>query len=194
MQESVHLNQEKLLDQSEMMQGQGSVQEEVAEGNSKKKFVTIKEVMALLNANETIESVKQKLQIRTDILEAKLANSAVGLNNEGQWEYFGGNQNESLGRNVYSKIFVRPYDKEYIESIKELKSDSRTSHVNETLIDVDYELYRNSLKVKNATDKKSVLFEEGLYEELKLFSKNKSIKMSSLLNTLIKKGLEYYRL
>lgn len=193
MQESVHLNQKKLIDQSMFKQKQGIVQEELIGVNPEKKFVTIKEVMALLNANETIESVAQKLEIRTDILETKLANAAIGLNGEGQWEYFGGNQNESLGRNVYSKIFVRPYDKEYIESIKELKSDSHTNHVNERIIDVDYELYRNSLNVKNATDKKSVLFEEGLYEELKLFSKNKSIKMSSLLNTLIKKGLEYYR-
>lgn len=189
----MHLNQKKLIDQSMFKQKQGIVQEELIGVNPEKKFVTIKEVMALLNANETIESVAQKLEIRTDILETKLANAAIGLNGEGQWEYFGGNQNESLGRNVYSKIFVRPYDKEYIESIKELKSDSHTNHVNERIIDVDYELYRNSLNVKNATDKKSVLFEEGLYEELKLFSKNKSIKMSSLLNTLIKKGLEYYR-
>lgn len=42
--------------------------------------------------------------------------------------------------------------------------------------DLDYELYKESLNVKTTVDKKSVLFEEGLYEELIELSQKNQLK------------------
>lgn len=189
MRENGHLNQEKLNNESEVMQNRKQVQSELLEVKQEKNFMTIKEVVALLNDNETIESVAQKLQMRASVLEAKLANAAVVVNNDGEWRYGGDNEIDSLSRNIFSKIYVKSYDKKIVES-----SNGVTSNADEVVTNLDYELYKNSLNIKYPIDKKSVLFEEGLYEELKELSKQKSIKMSNLINALIFKGLEYYHL
>lgn len=189
MREKKHLNQGKLNDGSEVIQNQDLVQAELPEVKQEKNFMTIKEVVALLNDNETIESISRKLEMRASVLEAKLANAAVVVNHDDEWRYDGENEIDSLSRNIFSKIYVKPYDKKIVES-----SNGVASNTDEIVTNLDYELYKNTINIKNPIDKKSVLFEEGLYEELKELSKQKSIKMSNLINTLIFKGLEYYHL
>ncbi len=183
MQESGHSNQKKTNNRLEGKQNQGTNQAET------KREVSIKEVVTLLNENSSIEDIAQKLGLRVNVLEAKLANAAIILNDEGQWRYIGSNKIESLSRNIYSKIYVKPFDKEFVKSQFE-----NVKVVKEPVTDLDYELYKNSLNIKNPIDKKSVLFEVGLYNELKEISQKKSIKISNLINTLIEKGLEYYEL
>lgn len=182
--EKGHLIQKKLNSESEEVQLEGTIQAE------EKRFVTIKEVVTLLNENERIEHVAQKLEMRANVLAAKLANAAVRMDDEGKWAYYGESENESLARNIYSRIYVKPYDQKFVQSSDDAKNDNE----NEMVTDLDYELYKDSLNVKTTVDKKSVLFEEGLYEELKELSQRKSIKISNLINTLIKKGLDYYQL
>ncbi|RDV35227.1 hypothetical protein [Lysinibacillus capsici] len=179
-----HFIQNKLNSNSEETQLEDTFQAE------EKQVVTIREVVSLLNENETIEHVAQKLEMRTNVLASKLANAAVKLNEESKWVYLGENENESLARNIYKKIYVKPYDQKYVQSSENVENDRE----NEKVADLDYELYKDSLNVKATVDKKSVLFEEKLYEELKELSQKKSIKVSNLINTLIKKGLNYYDL
>ncbi|MEK4131271.1 hypothetical protein NYE67_16635 [Solibacillus sp. FSL W8-0474] len=179
--ENGHLNQEKSNSQLEKNQNQGANQAE------EKQFVTIKEVVTLLNEDISMEVVAQKLGLRVNVLEAKLAKAAVVSGEDGQWIYIGENKKESLARNIYKKIYVKSYDQKYVQIY-----DTIETVANEPVTNLDYELYKESLKVKNPIHKKSVLFEEGLYDDLKEVSQKKSIKISQLINVLIKKGLDYY--
>ena len=88
--ESRHFNQGKLNVESEVMQNQELVQAELLEVRQEKNIMTIREVVVLLNENESIESVAQKLNMRANVLEAKLANAAVVVNHDGEWKYCGG--------------------------------------------------------------------------------------------------------
>lgn len=179
-----HLNQKNVVNQSVEVHLDGVKESEQG------KVVTIKGVVTMLNNQQSIEQVAESLQMRVNVLTAKLANAAVRLNDEGKWVYVGENESDSLARNIYKKTYVKLYDRKYVSLNDELKDDE--SNVSE--VDLDYELYKASLNVQSAVDKKSVLFEEGLYEELKKLSQMKKIKVSSLINVLIKKGLEHYRL
>jgi len=71
MRDKGHLDQGKHNDESEVMQNQEQVQAELVEKRQEKIFMTIREVVALLISNESIESVSQKLEMRASILKAK---------------------------------------------------------------------------------------------------------------------------
>lgn len=180
--ENEHLNREKSHNQLGENRNQDGKRAEV------NPVITIKEVVTILNQDNSIEDVAQKLGLRVNVLEAKLANAAVVIGKEGQWVYLGENEKESLARNIYKKVYVKPYDRKYVQ-VEAIEIEA-----NKPVTNLDYELYKDSLNIKNPANKKSVLFEEGLYDELKGVSQKKSIKMSHLINVLINKGLEYYEL
>lgn len=181
-----HTNHKNVVNQSEEMQLDGVKKSDL------KKIVTIKDVVSMLNGQQSVEQVAESLQMRVNVLTAKLSNAAVRLNEEGKWVYVGGNESESLARDIYKKTYVKSYDRKYV--YVSLNDELKEDESNAEEIDLDYELYKASLNVQAAVDKKSVLFEEGLYEELKELSQKKKIKVSSLINVLIHQGLEHYRL
>lgn len=180
--ENEDFNQKKIDRNSEEVQN-----ERIEEANSKR-FLPLKEVVLLLNKMQSIEEVAIQLDLRVNVLRAKLKNAAIKNIDTGEWIYVGGNESKSLSRNVYSKIFAKPYDHVFNElDDKDLEYEV-ANHLNYL------ELYKDSLLVKDPIDKKSILFEAGLYNELRLLSQNSSIKMNKLVNVLVKKGLEYYRI
>ena len=179
-----HLNQKKGENHSE------ETHQDVLNQSDEKKVVTIKDVVTLLNNQQSIKQVADQLQMRVNVLTAKLSNAAVKQNEEGKWIYVGENESESLARDIHKKTYVKAYDRAYVS----LNEESENAESKNSKMDSDYELYKASLNVQAAVDKKSVLFEEGLYEELKELSKKKKIKVSSLINILIQKGLGQYKL
>ncbi|WP_274307971.1 hypothetical protein [Solibacillus daqui] len=152
--------------------------------------LTLAQVLGLLNEGTDLQEVADNLNIKISILESKLTNAAV-VNENGVWMYKGGNEITSLNRPVKKKVKVINADKEFL-GIEIIKNTSRS----EEHIDADYELYKDCREISWAdlVAKKSFHLQQELYDVIKQTSVEKSIKFNVLVNSLLLKGLEHYRL
>jgi hypothetical protein len=145
-------------------------------------------VIQLLNSGKSLQEVADELKMRVSVLEDKLSNAAVVLEN-GVWKYIGNSADKSLSRNVKNRIKVLKDDEEFVKRKKVIKNQNENHHH-----DLAYDLHLKvrSLDVSKLTDKKSIFFIPDLYADLKKISKENSYKINVLINILLMKGLEFY--
>ena len=148
----------------------------------------IQNVIEELNKGKSIAEMTSELKFQKEsLLVEKLNRAAVYLNEEvGEWEYLGENAEKSLARDITKKI-------------KCLTVDSPFVYVDEKLEEKTDDLFKifqayQAIKWSNLNTRKTIFFEEELYDFLREYSVENGFKLNALITVLIMKGLEEYHI
>jgi hypothetical protein len=156
-------------------------------------MMTFKEVIEQLNNGKTMGEVATELGIRERDLERKIKNAAIVFDEaKKEWKYLGFAAEESLTRGVSGKIVALAVDKPFIKYKEEYQQPKQTV-VNE---DYEYKMYKDYLNIDPSllTEKKTFFLSEEIYKTIKQQSTIKSLKINVLINLLLFKGLEHYKI
>lgn len=151
------------------------------------------EALEQLNSGKSLTEIASMAGISVKDLERKLANAAVEFDQgENEYKYKGIAPEESLNRELKSRIVVLSVDKPFIKK----KSDNRETKSDVENIDIEYIMFKDYQKVDHSllTEKKTFFLTEEMYQTIKNLSVEKSYKINALINILLEKGLEYYNI
>ncbi|MEJ9280654.1 hypothetical protein [Ureibacillus thermosphaericus] len=154
--------------------------------------MTLMEVLEQLNNGKTKAEVASMAGISVKDLERKLANAAIEFDQEeNEYQYKGTASEDSLSRDIRSRIVVLSVDKPFVKK----KQENRTQIKSEETFDMEYKLFKDYLQVDHSelNEKKTFFLTEEIYNTIKHLSAEKSFKMNGLVNVLLQKGLEYYK-
>ncbi|MDI7740592.1 hypothetical protein QMK38_01140 [Lysinibacillus fusiformis] len=153
--------------------------------------MTLREVLERLNDGKTVSEIAKMINKTEDVLKSKLKSAAIVYDfSEEQWKYIGGNAEKSLSRLTTNKIKLLEIDKAYVEN------EDRNNETTVLCDNMEYKLFKDYLNIDHSllNEKKTFYLSDDLYTVLKRTSKEKSFKINALLNVLIKKGMEYYKI
>ncbi|MDL0421358.1 hypothetical protein QPM05_14820 [Caldibacillus thermoamylovorans] len=149
------------------------------------------EVLDELNNGKSLAEVASMAEVNEKDLERKLVNAAIEFDQkENEYKYKGIAPEESLNRDVKSRIVVLLVDKPFVKRIQE----NRTPINGDKTIDMEYRMYKDYVKVDHSKlkEKKTFFLTEEMYNTIKHLSVEKSFKINALINVLLEKGLKYY--
>lgn len=150
------------------------------------------EALEQLNNGKSLAEVATMAGINEKDLERKLANAAIEFDQEkNEYKYKGIAPEESLSRDVKSRIVVLLVDKPFVKK----KQENRTQINVEENFDLEYKMFKDYLKVDHSLlkEKKTFFLTEEMYNTIKNLSVEKSFKINALVNVLLERGLEYYK-
>lgn len=153
----------------------------------------IEKVIELLNTGKSLEEVAVIIGIDVRDLKRKLVNAAVEFDNEKkQYEYKGVAPEQSLSRDIKKKIMVLLVDKPFV--IKENNKNQNNSKKETN--DMEYLMFKDYQKVDQSllTEKKTFFLAEEMYCTIKHLSIEKRFRINALINVLLAKGLEHYKI
>lgn len=154
--------------------------------------MTLMEVLEQLNNGKTKAEVASIAGISVKDLERKLANAAIEFDQEeNEYQYKGTASEDSLSRDIRSRIVVLSVDKPFVKK----KQENRTPINVEENFDLEYKMFKDYLKVDHSLlkEKKTFFLTEEMYNTIKNLSVEKSFKINALVNVLLERGLEYYK-
>jgi hypothetical protein len=150
------------------------------------------EALEQLNNGKSLAEVATMAGINEKDLERKLANAAIEFDQEeNEYKYKGIAPEESLSRDVKSRIVILLVDKPFVKK----KQENRTPINVEENFDLEYKMFKDYLKVDHSLlkEKKTFFLTEEMYNTIKNLSVEKSFKINALVNVLLERGLEYYK-
>ncbi|WP_251025716.1 hypothetical protein [Bacillus sp. ISL-47] len=156
-------------------------------------MMTLYDLIEELNTGKTISEIAAELGIRELDLERKVKNAAIVFEGDKKvWKYLGNAAEESLCRPVKSKIYALEVDRPFINNKEKYKKPKQTIDKE----DYEYRMYKEYLNIdpELLTEKKTFFLSEEIYKTIKHESKKKSLKINVLLNLLLIKGLEHYKI
>lgn len=151
--------------------------------------MTFEDVLEQLNNGKPMDEVAVNTGLSVRDLERKLVNAAIEFDEEKNlYEYKGIAPEQSLIRDVKSRIVVLQVDKPYVKK----DVDNRQNKVDIKNIDMEYILFKDYHKVDKSllTEKKTFFLTEEMYNNIKKLSVEKSFRINALVNVLLAKGLE----
>ncbi|MFB4474255.1 hypothetical protein ACDI16_15220 [Oceanobacillus caeni] len=155
--------------------------------------MTLLEVLEKLNNKKPLAEVASMAGIAPKDLERKLASAAIEYDKEDErYKYKGTALKESLRREVDKRIVVLNVDAPFVKK----KVGNRKGKNTAKNIDIEYIMFKDYQKVNQSLlkEKKTFFLTEEMYSTIKTLSTSKSFRINAILNILLEKGLEYYKL